>query len=218
MGISRTQNPGYHPDHRLRVGAVLSLGVAALLIVSGEQWISHATQIWQTPGTLLAWERAAWLGNWAIPASLLAIVTGIGYLLRLARLRAASLWALYASCLSGLFTTLLKHTSCRTRPFLPKAGTFHPLFCLQDGMDSFPSGHAALAFAIAVILTAAYPRLTLPSYLIAVIVSLSRVTLGVHYPSDVLAGAAIGLLSGELCRQHFRRVAATRQTQLGNSQ
>lgn len=209
MGIPRTQSPAYHSDHRLLVGAVLFLCAAALLIVSGDSWISHATQVWQTPGTLLAWERAAWLGNWAIPASLLAIVTGVGYLLRRPSLRAASLWALYASCLSGLFTTLLKHTSCRARPFLPEAGDFHPLFCLQEGMDSFPSGHAALAFAIAVILTSAYPRLTLPTYFIAAMVSLSRVMLGLHYPSDVLAGVAIGLLSGDLCRQHFRHLAAT---------
>lgn len=213
MGIPRTQSPAYHSDHRLLIGAVLFLCAAALLIVSGDSWISHATQIWQTPGTLLAWERAAWLGNWVIPASLLGVATGVGYLLRRPSLRAASLWGLYACCLSGLFTTLLKHTSCRTRPFLPEAGDFHPLFCLQDGMDSFPSGHASLAFALAVMLGAVYPPLRLPFYFLAATVGLSRVVLGVHYPSDVLAGAAIGLLSGVLCRQHLRRLAAAWQMQ-----
>ena len=57
---------------------------------------------------------------------------------------------------------------------------------------SFPSGHAAIAFAIATSATLSDARLAAPAYLWATAVAASRVWHGVHYPSDVLVGAAIG--------------------------
>lgn len=62
---------------------------------------------------------------------------------------------------------------------------------------SFPSGHAARAFLIAVVGTAlAPPWLALLLWLWAPLVALSRVAMGVHYLSDILAGAAAGLIVG----------------------
>jgi undecaprenyl-diphosphatase len=57
---------------------------------------------------------------------------------------------------------------------------------------SFPSGHAASAFVAATILSRFYPPLSIPSYLLASLISLSRIYNGVHYPGDVLAGAFLG--------------------------
>ncbi len=66
---------------------------------------------------------------------------------------------------------------------------------------SFPSGHSASAFAFAEGVGAAAPALGVPVRLLAVAVSYSRVHTGVHYPGDVVAGALIGLTSGEVaCR------------------
>jgi len=58
---------------------------------------------------------------------------------------------------------------------------------------SFPSGHATVSFACATVLALAVPRLSLPLFTLAVLISFSRVYVGVHYPFDVLAGAVLGI-------------------------
>ncbi|HEX4930199.1 MAG TPA: phosphatase PAP2 family protein [Gaiellaceae bacterium] len=58
---------------------------------------------------------------------------------------------------------------------------------------SFPSGHATVSFACASVLALAVPRLRVPLYALAVLISFSRVYVGVHYPFDVLVGAVLGV-------------------------
>ena len=66
--------------------------------------------------------------------------------------------------------------------------------------SSFPSGHTASAFAFATVVTAGFPRLSLPLYALATAVGYSRVHMGVHYPSDVMGGAVLGLAVGTALR------------------
>jgi membrane-associated phospholipid phosphatase len=64
--------------------------------------------------------------------------------------------------------------------------------------SSFPSGHTAIAFSHAYILSHHYPKAKIPLFLVASTVGFSRLYLGKHYPTDVIAGAVIGLAVGYL--------------------
>jgi undecaprenyl-diphosphatase len=59
---------------------------------------------------------------------------------------------------------------------------------------SFPSEHSATAFACATVIAWAAPRLAVPAFVLAALVAWSRVYVGVHWPLDVLGGAALGVL------------------------
>lgn len=99
---------------------------------------------------------------------------------------------------AACFSTVIKYSIDRQRPFV----TYHFIEKLSTGgSPSFPSGHTTEAFAIATAICLCYPRwyLVMIFYGWALIVAYSRISLGVHYPSDVLAGMLVGLISSTLC-------------------
>ncbi len=72
------------------------------------------------------------------------------------------------------------------------------LLVRQSKAFSFPSSHAANAFSMATVLLWRYPRHGVLIFVIALLIGYSRIYVGVHYPLDVLAGAALGFLCGKL--------------------
>jgi membrane-associated phospholipid phosphatase len=98
---------------------------------------------------------------------------------------------LAAIALSGGITIAMKYAIDRDRPFVTYPDIMQKS---KAGSPSFPSGHTSSAFATATSLSLAYPKwyIIVPSYTWAGTVGYSRMHLGVHYPSDVLAGALIG--------------------------
>jgi membrane-associated phospholipid phosphatase len=95
-------------------------------------------------------------------------------------------------------TTGLKYAVNRTRPFVTYPDIEKEM---AAGSPSFPSGHTSDAFATATSVSLAFPKwyVVAPSFLWACSVGYSRMDLGVHYPSDVLAGAIIGAGTSYLC-------------------
>lgn len=107
-------------------------------------------------------------------------------------------WAGVASGISMTVTfvvvnVIVKNIVDRVRPYEVLEG----LRCIVDPKSdfSFPSGHTAHAFAVGVVVLIMLPRkLGLPMFIFAFVMGFSRLYVGVHYPTDVLAGAAIGTI------------------------
>ncbi|HTY08070.1 MAG TPA: phosphatase PAP2 family protein [Candidatus Edwardsbacteria bacterium] len=126
------------------------------------------------------------------PAGNLAVCAGVGLFCG-PRGRDAAKLALTADGGAALVAAGLKYAVDRPRPEGPTTRS----------NSSFPSGHSTAAFALATVFAHEYPTLSIPCYALATGVALSRIYLGRHYPSDVLAGAAIGFVSARLAL-HFR--------------
>jgi undecaprenyl-diphosphatase len=90
--------------------------------------------------------------------------------------------------------TFLKRWTGRPRPFV-KCPDIRACARALDRF-SFPSGHVLHALTFTVILTYHYPLAAIGLVPLTLLIALSRVTLGLHYPSDVAAGAAIGAVVG----------------------
>lgn len=102
---------------------------------------------------------------------------------------------------AGVLTIGVKALFRRDRPYVT-----HPDIRPRHGLEdpwSFPSGHASLSFAGASALAASRPAWAAPAYAWAGGVSLSRVYNGMHYPSDVLAGALLGVGASALSSWAF---------------
>lgn len=144
------------------------------------------------------------IGYGLADAGIAAVLFGVGLMAGRPREAVAGKLGLFAVIVGSLFGQVLKNLFCRSRPLTERSGQFFVEFpCLGKGAGfiSFPSGHAVTAFALAFALSRVYPRYALLFYGLAGLVALSRVYLAKHFPSDVVAGAAIGILAGWIvCR------------------
>jgi undecaprenyl-diphosphatase len=95
----------------------------------------------------------------------------------------------------------LKAILSRERPYniLKNLNTFG--ITLKD--YSFPSGHSSASFSIATTLALNMPKLSLLIFAVALIIGISRIYLGVHYPTDVAAGIILGIISAIVVHFHL---------------
>ncbi len=108
---------------------------------------------------------------------------------------------------------LIKNIVARIRPYdlgvqLNLFENIKDLLITTDPGDwSFPSGHTGSVFAVAAVMIAWMPkRWGIPAFLLAILIALSRLYVGVHYPTDVLAGAIIGLMTAAVARRVIKAV------------
>jgi len=101
--------------------------------------------------------------------------------------------------------TMVKHLSGRVRPHHEHAGMFlGPNASLRSSQASFPSGHTTSAFALSGVLVGLYPRGRSLFWTLAGLCGALRWIADAHWISDVLAGAALGLITVELCNALIR--------------
>lgn len=86
---------------------------------------------------------------------------------------------------------LLKKSIRRDRPFVTIEGSSTSI--KPADKFSLPSGHSTAAFVMAGLISIYYPLFAVPALMWAGLIGISRVMLGVHYPTDILAGAVLGL-------------------------
>ncbi|NPU12864.1 phosphatase PAP2 family protein [Bradyrhizobium sp. 83012] len=111
----------------------------------------------------------------------------------------------FAVLTSVLSAQALKYIIGRGRPFVggkANAFNFDP-FNGTPAYFSMPSAHAVTAFALAFAMAAVWPRLRVPMFIYAVVIAFSRLVLLAHHPSDVVAGAVVGLACAMLVRYWF---------------
>lgn len=142
------------------------------------------------------WRPPLWVRVWMLGASRLGdgwIWYGLGLIVLLfggeARFAALSASAL-AALVGILLFSQLKRLSGRKRPCTLEPHCWANV--LPPDQYSFPSGHSITAFAVVLPLSLYYPHLTDVLLFLAASIAISRILLGMHFLSDVLAGALIG--------------------------
>lgn len=179
-------------------------------------WINNS---WACPFLDVFFLLMTWLGNGYVAVGFVVLVLLLG---GRESLKTHLPWILIVLLISGFFAQGLKKVVERPRPlseFAPliEAGKVHVRVLGETlRLKSFPSGHAQTAFAVATYLALLFRPWSPWILLTALAVGLSRVYIGVHFPLDVLAGAAIGAGTSSLIWWVRKRVMA-RRVRLGPS-
>jgi membrane-associated phospholipid phosphatase len=193
-------SPSHFPPSLIALAYVVTFVLALLIDVPVSRW-AHTTG-------LAPWMKSRWWithvirfpGNFIFTLAACAVMLAIAWTDGIRR--GERLWRKSAIVLlAGLFSASndpLKWIFGRIRPYqdVPpfelhpfKYGLMH-----SEAGFSFPSGDATLAFAAAMSLAITIPRLRWLWWTLAVIVGLERIAENAHYPSDVVAGAALGVI------------------------
>ena len=147
---------------------------------------------------------------WTLLAALIVTVLALPLLhgasrARLLRLGTHLQYIFLAVLCANLVTEGLKYAIGRGRPFVGgKANAFNFMpFAGTEPYFSLPSAHAVTAFALAFAVGAIWPRTRIIMLVYALLIAATRLALLAHHPSDVMAGAVIGILASVAIRHWF---------------
>jgi undecaprenyl-diphosphatase len=158
-------------------------------IARGDHGLMRRVNRWPAPRRIRLWALCATRGGdgwlWYGMGTVILLFGGP------ARFRAVGAAAMAAAAGIVIFLSLKKATG-RRRPCMFEPHCWATL--LPPDQFSFPSGHTITAFAVALSLSRWYPELAAGLLFCAVSIAVSRILLGMHFLSDVLAGAAIGAI------------------------
>ena len=146
------------------------------------------------------WRAPRWVRYWMISATLMGdgwLWYGLGIILLLygGPQRFAAVGAAGAAAVVGIGVfKALKSLSQRPRPCQLEPHCWSTI--LPPDRFSFPSGHTMTAFSIALVVSYFYPSLEATLFFAAISIAISRIVLGMHFLSDVLAGMVLGVALG----------------------
>jgi undecaprenyl-diphosphatase len=197
------------------LGAAATIAVIVAAVVLVDSWaITHRRGLPNSIIRVFQWITEFGRSGWYLfPAGFLLLAIAAAASPRLGRVTYGVLTAVAARIgfvflaigVPGLFVAIIKRVIGRARPLhFDGVGSldFAP-FAWRADYASLPSGHATTACAAAVALGALFPQARTILWIFAGAIALSRVVVGAHYPSDVLAGAAVGSLGALLVRGWF---------------
>ncbi|MGB3339826.1 MAG: phosphatase PAP2 family protein [Devosia sp.] len=194
------------------LGVVIGLAVLSQVDVWASRGAIGWPEQWRAPFFFIT---DYGLSDWVLIPSLLVLVLALPATLLLKRL--ARLVAVEVALLSGflflgvgipgLIANLLKRVVGRGRPDeFDNVGAFAFQNVVNDwNFQSFPSGHTTTAIALAFVVGFLWPRLFPLFFVIGAVVGISRVPVGMHYPTDVFGGLIVGMLGAYLVRNLFAR-------------
>ncbi len=206
LGLSRSSWPYF------LVGVVIILAALAFIDAPASRGAIAWPEAWRAPFFFIT---DYGLSDWILIPSLVLMI-----LLRLAMFPLRGVWQRACGELAlisafvfvgvgapGLITNLLKRLIGRGRPSeFEGAGAFSFQNFVNDWtFQSFPSGHSATAVATAFVIGFMWPALFPVLLIVGIVVSISRVPVGAHYPTDVFAGIVVGMLGAYLVRNIFAR-------------
>ncbi len=139
-----------------------------------------------------------WIGQgWHLTALSILLLT-VAWAFEMPTIKVAAIQSLIAHGIAALLANGIKHLVGRPRPKFVHSGEWQMTFSWASGLDSFPSGHSTASFAVATVLAKRFPIFGPLCLAAAAFVALSRVLRGSHFPTDVVGGAIVGVLSGFL--------------------
>lgn len=204
LGLSRASWPFF------LIGTVAILAVLSVVDIAASQGAIGWPDQWRAPFFFIT---DYGLSDWILIPSLALMI-----LLRLAMFPLQGVWRKAVGELAmifafifvgvgvpGLITNLFKRLVGRGRPSeFEASGAFSFQNFFNDWtFQSFPSGHSATAIATAFVIGFLWPRSFLVLLVVGVVVAISRVPVGAHYPTDIFAGIIIGALGAYLVRNVF---------------